>query len=113
VNQPQSTLTGITEFQAFADSLAPPPADADFDGDDDVDGQDFLIWQRGLGVGNTPGQGDADDNGVVNGADLAVWRQQFGGGAAIPAVGAVPEPTGLALAAASLLGLTCCRRARR
>jgi hypothetical protein len=54
----------------------------DFDGDDDVDGNDYLVWQRGLGS-----QFDA--------ADLADWRTNFGatGGAT-----AVPEPAALGLA---------------
>ena len=67
----------------------------DFDGDSDVDGADFLIWQRDLG--------DADS--------LADYRANFGlsiaGGAS--AVSAVPEPTTLAIA---LLTLVCYPRRR-
>jgi len=78
-------------------------ADADFDGDDDVDGADFLIWQRGLGVGATPGMGDADGDGMVNADDLAVWKAQFSGAPASAASSAVPEPR--ALAAVGVVGL--------
>jgi CSLREA domain-containing protein len=54
---------------------------ADFDGDGDVDGRDFLLWQRGFG---TPAptaiksQGDADNDLDVDGADLGVWRLAYG-----------------------------------
>jgi hypothetical protein len=75
-----------------------PTTDADFDNDNDVDGNDFLIWQRGVGVGNSNATGDADGNGVVNGADLTVWRGKFGGPPAVAAAGAVPEPSTALLA---------------
>jgi hypothetical protein len=70
--------------------------DADFDNDSDVDGNDFLIWQRGVGVGNSNATGDANNSGTVDGADLAVWRSEFGP-ASVAAVGAVPEPGSAAL----------------
>lgn len=67
------------------------PTDADFDDDLDVDGADFLIWQRNLGstTPNTPG--DADGSGAVDAADLAIWQGKFG---AAPSPAAVPEPAG-------------------
>ncbi len=73
---------------------------ADFDVDGDVDGADFLSWQRGFGIttGATKGQGDADGNGAVNAADLTIWKGSFGGSATATAA-AVPEPTAFALAA--------------
>ncbi len=83
--------------------------DADFDNDSDVDGNDFLIWQRGLGVGTNNATGDANGSGGVDGADLAVWRSQFGT-PAVAAVGAVPEPATLALAG---LGIAACGLAGR
>jgi len=51
--------------------------DGDFDGDLDVDGADFLEWQRDM-----------------NGRNLADWEANFGTPApAMAAVGTVPEPT--------------------
>jgi hypothetical protein len=46
-----------------------------FDGDDDVDGNDFLIWQQEVGG---PGSADADGSGTVDAADLAIWQADFG-----------------------------------
>ncbi|MBA3484208.1 MAG: hypothetical protein H0T51_20590 [Pirellulales bacterium] len=74
------------------------PSSGDFDGDGDVDGGDFLTWQRQLGQS---GDWDADGNGdgTVDGEDLSLWRGQFGGPpGAVAANAAVPEPTATALA---------------
>ena len=54
---------------------------ADFDVDLDVDGSDFLAWQRGLGASGAAAMrtnGNADGDGDVDGDDLAVWKSQFG-----------------------------------
>jgi hypothetical protein len=83
-------------------------ADADFDGDNDVDGNDFLIWQRNVGVGTTQSQGDANGDNTVNIADLDLWRDAFGQTGAAPVAGAVPEPSTFAL-----LGLAFAAMARR
>jgi hypothetical protein len=57
----------------------------DFDGDGDVDGGDFLVWQRGVGS-------------THNAATLATWRSNFGAGGAEGAAGGVPEPASAILA---------------
>lgn len=75
--------------------------EADFDQDDDVDGNDFLIWQRGVGSAGGPSQGDANDDGLVDGLDRDVWKSQFGSPSASVAAGAIPEPSALALALSS------------
>jgi hypothetical protein len=64
----------------------------DFDDDTDVDGNDFLVWQRGLGS-------------TFDAGDLADWKANFGA-SAVTASNAVPEPSGvwLALAIATLAG---------
>ena len=63
--------------------------DGDFDGDGDVDGQDFLLWQRNPSVG-----------------DLTDWQNYYGFGT-LAAV-SVPEPSCLAV----LLGVLFLRRHR-
>jgi type 1 glutamine amidotransferase len=71
----QHLLGGIQ----YAAGLPLTEPSADFDQDDDIDGQDFLQWQRGLGMstGATPDDGDADGNGRVDADDLAIWKEQF------------------------------------
>jgi hypothetical protein len=79
---------------------------ADFDGDADVDGEDFLIWQRGAGIGTTLSQGDANGDALVDRLDLDVWKEQFGIAAPPPGLnaGTVLEPSSLLLTA-PLVGL--------
>jgi hypothetical protein len=66
----------------------------DFEGDEDVDGADFLLWQRTLGS-TTALAADASLDDVVNGDDLAIWREGFGDVAptSVSATAGVPEPT--------------------
>jgi len=93
----------------------PPTGDADFDGDGDVDGADFLTWQRNLGATGTGtlATGDANEDMNVDATDLTVWQAQFGPGApAAAAVSAIPEPTTLAMAAFSALAAIAAARRR-
>ncbi len=57
----------------------------DFDGDGDVDGRDFLIWQRG-----------GSPNGI-NSGDLAIWQEQYGTAPPLAAGIAIPEPSTILL----------------
>jgi hypothetical protein len=73
---------------------------ADFNSDGNVDGADFLAWQRGLGKPNAvPADGDSDGDADVDAADLAAWRAAFGQVGATPALAASEaskEPDSLA-----------------
>jgi hypothetical protein len=89
----------------FVPGGASPTLNADFDGVGGVNGNDFLIWQQGLGSGTTLAQGDANGSNSVDGADLQVWRDQFPQSMTVASVGAVPEPGSLALAGAALAGV--------
>jgi hypothetical protein len=84
--------------------------DADFDNDDAVNGNDFLIWQRGLGAGTDNATGDADGNMMVDNADLTAWKGAFGP-ASVAAASAVPEPAAATLA--GILGLALAAKRRR
>jgi hypothetical protein len=80
-------------------SLVQPVA-GDFNNDGNVDGADFLLWQRG----GSPNP--------LSAGDLETWKTAFGG----PAIAAVPEPTAAVLMGAamfgSMLGLRGARRSR-
>ena len=70
----------------------------DFDGDGDVDGDDFLIWQNGflVSAGAALLDGDADGDGDVDGDDFLIWQRNF----PYPTViASVPEPSSLVLLA--------------
>jgi hypothetical protein len=61
-------------------------ASADFDGNAFVDGNDFLMWQRGLGrtTGAAKYDGDGDGDGDVDAADFGYWAGAFGQAPASP-----------------------------
>ena len=92
-------IAGANDGLAIDDfSLTTNPT-ADFDLDGDVDGADFLRWQRGAGThsGASISVGDANRDGAVDALDLTLWRGLFGlpPFAATAAATAVPEPLGL------------------
>jgi hypothetical protein len=78
--------------------------DADFDGDGDVDGRDFLIWQRGFGLTEQEDNslGDANGDGDVNEGDLAIWQTQYAEPGELATSTAVPEPNSLVICGAML-----------
>jgi len=95
--------TAFTLVAAAADS-------ANFDGDSDIDGEDFLIWQRGAGSPGGLAQGDANNDGNVNAADLAIWETQYN----VPplsGIATVPEPHAISLLCYGLLAF--CGTTRR
>jgi hypothetical protein len=114
-------FTPTFNFNSFAQNpiAAPPsngtePGNADFDGDGDVDGRDFLAWQRGFGItsGAQLEQGDANGDGAVNAADLEFWSAQYGDTSSPLTTLSIPEPsTGLLIPFVVLL--TCCTRFKR
>jgi hypothetical protein len=69
-----------TQTYAQNPIAAEPSGDADFDADGDVDGRDFLAWQRGYGLVATAthGDGDANGDGNVDATDLSFWSEQYG-----------------------------------
>jgi hypothetical protein len=101
---------GVLEPSQFL--FASAPVDANFDNDQDVDGADFLIWQRNLGTAGDNSKGDANGDGQITGADLTAWRQRFSLPVAAAAAGAVPEP-GAAIMALVTAGALAGRRTRR
>jgi hypothetical protein len=108
-----SLLAGVTHDAAGNPSLASTstdntvtfatPPDADFDGDGDVDGRDFLAWQRGYGKpAATPADGDADNDKDVDGNDLGIWQDQYGTVGAVTTVALLSEGEGIEAAPAAI-----------
>ncbi|MEO2036549.1 MAG: calcium-binding protein [Planctomycetaceae bacterium] len=75
---------------AGANKLFPDRLASDSDDDADVDGFDFLNWQKNFGTttGASVDNGDADANGAVDGDDLAIWESMFRSGPAPPVAAA-------------------------
>jgi hypothetical protein len=85
---------------------------ADFDNDDDVDGDDLVEWGGAYGA---TAVGDADEDADSDGADFLAWQREVGMTASLPVVSAVPEPGSglLALAALGSFFLPATRQRRR
>jgi mannan endo-1,4-beta-mannosidase len=86
---------------------------ADANNDGDVDGADFLTWQREL---SSFEQYTADANGdfYIDAADLEILMREFGRIPGVPpAVSAVPEPAAALLAAMAAALLACGARRDR
>lgn len=106
LNFSDENLPGAASVGAMTLTLSGVVADVgmengDFNGDEVVDGADFLAWQRGVGGMASLANGDANADGAVDAADLAIWSEQFGGGGG--AIAGVPEPTAACLAAIAFI----------
>lgn len=88
----------LTPDQFLFVAAEDPGQAGDFDGDGDVDGNDFLVFQRGV-----PTYGMAELNDIKN---------NFGAGGAVAAAGAIPEPSTSLLAAFGVVGAATRRRKR-
>ncbi|MEO2046736.1 MAG: S8 family serine peptidase [Pirellulales bacterium] len=80
-------LAQIGEVEDYAIPVTPPlplvsSNGADLDADGDIDGFDFLSWQRGFGTpsGASPSEGDATGDGAVDGDDLVEIQTDYGNG---------------------------------
>jgi hypothetical protein len=74
-NAPAINSSGQMSFVAIWSAIS---IDGDYDGDNDVDGRDFLTWQRG------------DSFNPLSSADLQSWQENYDGGTL--AVVIIPEP---------------------
>jgi glucose/arabinose dehydrogenase len=78
----------------------------DFDGDTDVDGADFVVWQTNFPQtgGATLAMGDANADGNVDGADFAIWQTHFPT-APSSSSPSVPEPASVGLMLLAIVSL--------
>jgi hypothetical protein len=90
-----STAADVYYLEIVAELAAPavdaPPADVpyslrssiagrvpgDYEGDSNVDGHDFLVWQQTVGS-TIDLRADGNVDGVVDGADLSLWQERYG-----------------------------------
>ncbi|WP_197524736.1 spherulation-specific family 4 protein [Botrimarina hoheduenensis] len=80
--------------------IGTPPVAGDYDGDGDVDTDDYEVWKANFGGPNLAA--DGNDDGVIDAADYTVWRD-----AAMLAGGAtIPEPSLGSLLVAILTAIT-------
>jgi hypothetical protein len=76
IDLPGIGTAATVDLGAFEVQLA--VVSADFDNDGDVDGRDFLIWQRGVGKPMAAkSDGDADGDQDVDADDLNIWRDSY------------------------------------
>jgi len=97
------TLDG-TPLAPLAEGLEPVGAIAwtpslktlagDYDGDDDVDSDDYSEWKLDFGKWVAAGNGaDGNGNGIVDAADYTVWRNNLGVGPSSGFAASAPEPS--------------------
>ncbi len=94
----QVDLLAVCQLSHFTQcnlDLRPTGPSGDFDEDGDVDGKDFLDWQRGL------------SGSPQSSSDLAAWEASYGAPSSVATSsvatnGTVPEPTSLFLTALAL-----------
>jgi glucose/arabinose dehydrogenase len=95
-------------FRIVTDAFLP----GDYDGDGDVDDDDYLEWKNAFGTNAALPDGNGD--GVVDAADYTVWRNNFG--ASVHNLGAgggsvsVPEPAAIVLLGSALALFLLCRQ---
>ncbi|MDZ4656718.1 MAG: PEP-CTERM sorting domain-containing protein [Bythopirellula sp.] len=99
----------LNSFEQYAGAFTlAPQLHGDYDFDGDVDGADFLKWQRAYGTSDS--MADGDDSGTVGPEDLVIWQDHYGETAPLTASVAVPEPSTLLLFAWAGMGLLLRRR---
>lgn len=77
--------------------IPPTATPGDFNGDGEVDGRDFLVWQRG------------ESPNALSAGDLAEWQENYNG-VGVAMVTAIPEPGALVLVCAAAIFAGCRRR---
>jgi hypothetical protein len=113
-NEPGHALNLFSGYQANLQlpSLSSLPS-ADFDADGDIDGGDFLAFQRGYGIEENAKlrDGDADHDGEIDDDDFKVWENLYGTGGIGASAESVPEPSSSVLLA-FVVGISFVQRRR-
>lgn len=98
------TGTGDSTILAVIDNIRfalRPQLESDFDYDGEVDAHDMGVWRGAFG---DPTGADANGDFDVDGSDFLVWQRQLGNALPpLPQSGAIPEPSAFALTVAAAL----------
>ena len=106
---------GFTSQDTFVTLIEPlPPENANFNGDNMIDGNDRVIWEQNFGIssGATTQLGNADGDNDVDGRDFFIWQRQSDVITTLYASQEVPEPK-LGTLAAGLVAWLWGRRPQR
>lgn len=95
-----SVLTGGELFDLWQQGVVATTLPGDFNGDNEVDGRDFLMWQRG------------ESPLPLSASDLAEWQGNYGSPPLPANITSIPEPSSCLLAALGLAVSVCTRRFR-
>jgi hypothetical protein len=86
----------IASGEVYRIATGGAPVAGDYNGDGDVDVEDYDAWRTSYGVSSQPNfpPADGNQNGVVDTADYVIWRKAFGAGGAGSgeAHASIPEP---------------------
>ena len=83
---------------------------ADFNHVNGVNGADLTVLTTNFGTGTTNAQGNADGDTDVDGNDFLIWQRNVGNTSASAAAGVVPEPAALGLLIVASAGVVSIRR---
>lgn len=112
----QFVIPDATQIELLVDRRTATSFLGDFDGDANISGRDFLMWQRGYGQssGAIVAHGDANADGRTDASDLRRWRQNYGRSTAPATLAGIktPEPDSIVLLLLAMC-LTCFRTVRR
>lgn len=91
---------------------AVPSLPGNFDGDDDVDGDDLATWKLNFGSTTADSStGDADGDGDADGNDFLIWQRNVTG--SVNEIVPVPEPATAGLAACGFVAAAVCGHWKR
>jgi len=114
IQWPSGILQQFTEVAPNSLLMAREAMLGDFNGDLIVNEGDLLNWQSEYGLDNGPFTADADYDGDVDGRDYLIWQRQFGTSLApLSTIASVPEPSAAVLTCCLGFALILSRKSHR